>query len=426
MLRFPTRPDLLAWLGALSLGALAAHWLAGGFAIQWWPQFRIDGSPSGVFSLVLALALELVLAMFALKLAVEALLDTAHGRDEPAGGESMPAPDGQALRQLFLLLGTVLLVYVAGRVGGMGALVLAALLAFAVLPAAIMLLAEDDSLAGALHPGAWLEVLRRLGGDYVRGAAGMAALVLAAIALQWLLGTQLPAWLATPAQRFVALYALLAGYHGLGAVMHARHAALGLDIASAATAPMLAAEADCLREAETLLSDDKPAEAIACIARLLRGRGASAPLHARYRELLEAAGDREGLLAHGRDYIAVLLALGKPAQAIALLRESLARDPAFEVAEPEELSRLIAAADAGGQSQLAVSLAEQFLRRFRRDRDRQANGLVAARSMCGRLGREADAIALLEALLREAPDHALAPALQQARDAIVLPPGHQR
>ncbi len=123
-----------------------------------------------------------------------------------------------------------------------------------------------------------------------------------------------------------------------------------------------------------------------------------------------------------RFYIAVLLQLGTPAPALALLHESLAIDPAFEVVEPEELSRLVAAADAGGQSRLAVSLAEQFLRRFPRDRDRQANGLVAARLMCARLGREADAVALLDALLREAPEHALAPALQQARDAIVLPP----
>lgn len=422
MLRFPARPDLLAWLGALSLGALCAQWLVGDFAIQWWPGFSISGSPGGVVRLLLASVLEGVLALFALKLAVEALVDTAHGREQPAGTQSVPVSDGQALRQLLLWLGAAAFAYAALRMGGSAGLLVAALLLAAVLPAAVMLLAEGESLRGALHPGAWREVWRRLGGDYARVASSVSALAVGALALHWLLGTQLPALLAAPLQRFACLYALLAGYHGLGALMHSRHAELGLERASAATPPLVAAEAECLREAERLLSEDKPAEAIACLGRLLRGRGASAALHARYRQILELHQDHEGLLEHGRDYIAVLLQLGKPGQALALLHESLARDPAFEVGTPEELSRLVAAADAGGQSALAVSLAEQFLRRFPRDRDRQANALVAARGMCGRLGREHEAIALLDAVLREAPDHALAPALQAARDAIVLPP----
>ena len=420
MLRFPARADLLAWLAGLALGALVAHLLAGGFEIEWLPQFSIAGEPVAVFRLLLSLALEAVLAMLALKLAVEALLDTARGRAQPAGDPASLVTDSQALRQLCLLLGAAALAYLAWRIGGIGALALVALLEVAIGPAAVMLLAEDDSLMHALHPAAWLEVWRRLGASYAAIALQLAGLVLAVAGASWFLSAQLPAWLAAPAGRFVLLYALLAGYHGLGALMHARHAALGIDLAPPPR-PLHAAEDACLREAESLLSDDKPAEAIACLARLIRGRGASAPLHARYREILSATGDRASLLDHGRDYIAVLLALRQDAPALALLHESLARDPAFEVAGPEELSRLIAAADKGGQSQLAVSLAEQFLRRFPRDRDRQANGLVAARLMCGRLGREGDAIALLDAVLREAPEHALAPTLQAAREAIVVP-----
>ena len=422
MLRFPTRPDLLAWLGGLSLGGLVAHWLAGGFAIQWLPQFSIIGDPVAVFRLLLSLALELVLAMLALKLAVEALLDTARGRAQPAGDLASLVTDAQALRQVFVLLGSVALAYLAWRIGGIGALAVVALLLAAVGPAAVMLLAEDDSLVQALHPAGWLEVWRRLGSGYGAMAVQLAGLAMAVAAASWFLDAHLPAWLAAPAGRFVLLYALLAGYHGLGGLMHAQHAELGIDLATAAAPPLHAAEEACLREAESLLSEDKPVEAIACLARLIRGRGASAPLHARYRQILSATGDRASLIEHGRDYIAVLLALHQDAPALALLHESVAMDPAFQVSAPQELSHLIAAADKGGQSQLAVSLAEQFLRRFPRDRDRQVNAMRAARLMCGRLGREADAIALLDAMLREAPEHALAPALRQARDAIIVPP----
>lgn len=422
MLRFPARPDLLAWVAGLSLGGLVAHLLAGGFDIQWLPLFSIAGEPVGVFRLLLSLVLDAVLALLALKLAVEALLDTARGRAQPAGDPASLVTDSQALRQLCLLLGAAALAYLAWRIGGMGALALVALLAAAAGPATVMLLAEDDSLVHALHPAAWLEVSRRLGAGYAAIALQLVGLVFAVALAQWFLDAQLPAWLAALGGRFVLLYALLAGYHGLGALMHSQHAALGIDLATARALPLHAGEDACLREAESLWSDDKPAEAIACLVRLIRGRGASAPLHARYRQMLAAAGDRVSLLEHGRDYIAVLLALRQDAPALALLHESLALDPAFEVAEPEELSRLVAAADSGGQTQLAVTLAEQFLRRFPRDRDRQANGLIAARLMCGRLGRESEAIALLQALLREAPEHALAPALQQACAAIAMPP----
>jgi len=227
MLRFPARPDLLAWVAGLSLGGLVAHLLAGGFHIEWLPRFSIDGDPVAVFRLLLSLALDAVLALLALKLAVEALLDTARGRADPAGDPASLVTDGQALRQVCLLLGAAALAYLAWRIGGMGALALVALLEATAGPAAVMLLAEDDSLLHALHPAAWLEVWRRLGAAYPAIALQLAGLVFAVAVAQWFFDAQLPAWLAVPVGRFVLLYALLAGYHGLGALMHSQHAALG-------------------------------------------------------------------------------------------------------------------------------------------------------------------------------------------------------
>ncbi len=427
MLRFPARPELMAWVVGLAFGGLLAHLLAGEFAIKWWPQTAIAGSPGGVFRLLLSVSLDAVLALMALKVAVETLLDTAHARLLPdaigpaSGGESV-ATDSQAVRQLFLLLGAAAASYGAVRIGG-GVAILGVALVVMLLPAAIMLLAEDDSLRHALNPLAWFPLITRLGVDYAALAAKIALLAAAAVVAHVALARWLPDLAAVPLARAASIYLLFAGYHGIGLVMLRQHAALGLDIARPIPRPLHATpqEDACMHEVEALIADNKPAEAIACLARLMRGRGVSAPLHARYRQLLSAGGDRDGLLAHGRDYIAVLLALGKDAQAMALLHESLALDPAFELAEPEEVSRLVTHADATGQTQFAVTLAEQFLHRFPRDRERMAIGLLAARLMCGRLGREADACALLDRLLIEGHEHPLAPQLRALRAAIVLP-----
>ena len=61
-----------------------------------------------------------------------------------------------------------------------------------------------------------------------------------------------------------------------------------------------------------------------------------------------------------------------------------------------------------GHSAIAVQLAEGFGARFPKSEDIVRNGLVAARLMRERLGREADARALLQALDRAHPDHPLA------------------
>ncbi len=427
MLRFPARADLLAWIAGLAAGGLVAHLLAGEFAFIWWPKFSIAGSPGGVVGSLLSVSLEFVLALMALKVAVEALLDTAHARLLPdasgaaSGGETV-ASDSQAVRQLLLLIGVAMLVYVAVRFGGAVA-VLGVGIAALLLPATIMLLAEDDSLRQALNPLAWFALIARLGAGYAALAAKIALLGGAAVGAHVAFAAWLPELAAVPLARAASLYLLFAGYHGIGLVMLQQHAALGLDIAPAIPRPVYATpeEDACMGEVDSLLADNKPTEAIACLARLIRGRGVSAPLHAHYRQLLSAGNDRDGLLAHGRDYIATLLALKRDAQAVALLHECLALDPTFELAEPEEVCRLVQHAEYTGQTQLAVTLAEQFLRRFPRDRERMAIGLVAGRLMCCRLGREAEACTLLDRLLVEGHEHPLAPQLHALRAAIVLP-----
>ena len=170
-------------------------------------------------------------------------------------------------------------------------------------------------------------------------------------------------------------------------------------------------------ECEQLVLANKPAEGAAVLDRVIRGRGASAPVQARYRELLSGLGDEQGLLRHAQGYVAVLLGLGKEREAMALYLASRAMYGEFELEEAQKLSDLIAIAARNQQSKLAVALAEEFARRFPRDRDLVCNGLAAARLM-DRLDRDDEARHLLRDLLKRFPEHALAAELQATLDAV--------
>ena len=64
-----------------------------------------------------------------------------------------------------------------------------------------------------------------------------------------------------------------------------------------------------------------------------------------------------------------------------------------------------------------MSLAEEFARRFPRDRDLVMNGLAAAKLM-DRLDRDEDSRRLLRDLLERFPEHALRPEIEAALNAI--------
>ena len=415
MLAWPLRPARLGWLLGLGLAALITQAFTGVIAFHFFPRFSIEGDPASVFSLMLGLLLEGVLAMMALRIAVEGFLSASAGRAHEVDRHEQ-VEDSQAFRQLLFWFGALVLAYFTGLVLGTGALFLLGLLLVFALPAIVSLLVMDDSLLCALNPLAWFEMLRRSGPSYLLVAAKIGALGVLAIAASVWLGANLPRWPAAPLARLPLLYALFAAYYELGRLLDAQRADFELARAPELPRPKLASvEEDMLmREAEVLARDDKPAEAAALLARLIRGRGASAPIHARYRELLGRAGDREALLQHGRDYIAVQLALGQDKPALSLYLASLQVDPEFQLPEPAEVSRLIGIAARGGQTQLAVKLAAEFDQRFPRDRERVDHALLAARLLATRLDRGAEARRLLQQLIVALPEHPRLPEIEAA------------
>jgi outer membrane protein assembly factor BamD (BamD/ComL family) len=87
------------------------------------------------------------------------------------------------------------------------------------------------------------------------------------------------------------------------------------------------------------------------------------------------------------------------------------------VRDPQPVSDLLAIAARNQQSQLAVSLYEEFARRFPNDRDLVMNGLAAAKLM-DRLDRDQQARTVLRDLIRRFPEHPLRAELDAALAAV--------
>lgn len=412
-------------LAGCSLVKVLSYALGSSLHVQWLPGFSVQGSSSSVFAVVLGLIVDLIVLMLVLKLAVEALVDTAHDRIGPGKAGGMAATDSQAVGQISLLVIFALPVYLIALWGSANLGWLGLSLAAALLPAAIILQAVDDNLLHSLDPRAWWALLSRLGVSYLVMVAMLACLLAIAAGLQWLLASTLPGVVAAVVSGFTGFYALLVGYHLMGRVILYKHEALELDLTPPIVRPTLAnaEEDEIMQAADRLLANDEPVAAAERLNALIIRRGASAPIHERYRHLLLANRDTARLSAHGRDYIGVLLALGQPKRAAALLVESRTQDPDFQLGAPEHITALIAYASANGHSQLAVDLAEGFNARFPKDPDLPRNMLTAARLMAERFGRSADARHLLEGLLEKYPGHPLTPEIALAlADVARMPP----
>ena len=407
----------LGWLLGLSVVAIASQGLMAVMGMTVGPSLGFGGSPAGMVALLLGLLLDGVLWILAIKVAVEALLDGLAGPQARAR-EHLVA-DGLAVRHLVLWLLLGLAALVVWRVGGDGGLGLFALATLLVLPAVLALLTLDDSLLHAFDPRAWFELWRRAGPSYLACAALLAAVFVGALVAGWLLGWVVTGWLAAALLRFLQWTALVLGYHALGRWLHRRREAF--DIAPAPSLPRARLgsfdEDAAMQEANALAATD-PAAAAARLLPVLRGRGGSPPVHARYRELLLAADDRVALHAHDREYVATLLALGQERPALALYLAARAVDPAFELEEPAELGQLIVLTERIGQLQLSVTLAAEYERRFPRTRDAVAHGLRAARLLASRLDRVGDARTLLQAMLAARADHEQRGELEQALAAL--------
>ncbi len=369
---------------------------------------------------LIGLVFEIGFWLMAFKLAVEALTNTAQGRYEPASTGDVMATDGEARDQLVLQAIFGIALWATGHFLGFVPMlvVLAAIVLF--LPAAVVMLTVDGSVLHALNPLSWFELIRRLGGAYFGAVAVVAGLSVLSGVVEALFESALPWGMGMLPASAVAVYSLVAVYHVLGDLLHRHHEELGLDIAPAVPRAVHAnpVEDEAMAAADALAAQGRHAEAADRLQDLFRGRGASDPVHDRFRELAIAAGDLGRLVRHDVEYVTALVTTGKDKRALAVVVDTTARDPQFRVAGDEVVAKLVAHAIRSGQTRQAVALADDFEQRFPGSAQLPPVLVDIAWPMADKLGLEAIAQKRLRAALALQPSHPLAPTLRELLDRI--------
>lgn len=413
-LRYPAQPPALTMLLALSLAMVLTIVPLVGFLVQ------------------------LVIWAAAYHYAVEVFERSANG--------SRVAPEFAIERDgigwTLLILQSLFLVVQAWlnyRVETAGLRWLGIALIACVQPAMTMTTAMNRDIGSAFNPGRLLRVVGGLGASYallIAAGAGLGAVqqMMAAViaggrayvlvivsgiglgGVQQVQGALAGNWLFALVGQVVAgfvwFYAIVAYFNLLGQAIFARSEALGF-IPVSPDKPLRPEDrhAPLLQRIDDLVARENYAGAARELQQCLATEPHASPaMHARYRDLLAKIDDQAGLLAHARMQLSALLVAGNEREALALLRESVARDPQFRPAAAEQTTRLARAAERFGQHDLALTLLQDFQLRNPRDYDGPANAMAAARLLLERRSDVAGARAMLQAAidryLPAHPDHA--------------------
>lgn len=344
------------------------------------------------------------------KYAFECLRASANGRLEPPEFATS-VDDSLGWSQIWLQV-AFLILNIAGflLLGPVGGAVCAIVLALA-LPGAIMSLAMDENLGHALNPATWLAILARIGWPYLAVAGLYFLFNVSQRYAQALVVPFLPPFISLVVFYFIAHYVVVATFHLMGYLIYQYHEEVGYEPAAPKIALRRASDDPdqaTLDEAAQHVRDGQLDAARELIGTQLRGRGGSDGLHTQYRKLLALGEHRDEQLRHGREWISVLLAQDKDRRAVEVTRECLDLDPAFQLAQPDQVARVAQKAVDSGATQVALKLVSGFHKRHPKHRDIPQNYLLAAKLLAERMGKDAEARALLDQLTLAYPEHPLA------------------
>ncbi|HSX62997.1 MAG TPA: tetratricopeptide repeat protein [Tahibacter sp.] len=279
-------------------------------------------------------------------------------------------------------------------------------------PGACMSLAIDQNFWHALNPATWMQIMSRLGWPYFLAYGLMTLIFLSAANAQALLEGFVPLLIGLPLFYFISGYALLATFHLMGYLVWQYQDELGFT-PDAAPLPLINRNADpdqfILDEVAQMVRDGETDLATDALRAHLRERGGTEAVHTQYRKLLRLKGDTTELVRHGKEWLPMLLAQDREKAAVELFRELVELDPSYAVTDAESNTRLANRAAALGQTQLALRLISGFHKRHPKSADIPQMYLLAARLLSERMGKDAEAKALLTQIRTAYPNHALMP-----------------
>jgi hypothetical protein len=389
IVRYPAHPKALTTIVALSVSELVVRYLPLGFLLGF------------------LLSLAVWVALY--KYAFQCLRDSANGWLEPPE-LAFDVGDELGRKQILLQLVFIIIAVALFYIGGPGAGLVGLFVLGFFYPAATMTLAMDENLPSALNPGQWLAILTRFGSPYLAVAGLCFVVFLSQTYAQSFAALILPGFLATLAAAFISDYAIVATFHLMGYLIYQYHDEVGYE-PSTHSEPLrrIAASPDqaLLDDAAAHVRDGRPEAAADLLREEIRSRGGSEAMHAQYRKLLAVLDRRDEQIRHGREWITALLAQDNERRVVDVARECLDLDPAFQPANPDDVSRIARKAVDLGMTQVALKLLSTFLKTNPRHRDAPANALLAAKVLAERMGKDDVARKLLDQIAERFPNDAL-------------------
>ncbi len=295
------------------------------------------------------------------------------------------------------------------------------------LPAAAIVIAQEDAFFKSLNPGNALYYLRVMGAAYF---VLWLFFLLIAGTRQWVitLGENWSPLLRLPLELGLGTYLGLVLCALMGYTLYQFHQELHLDVdvdfdtyrqaggadriatlGNVHQALRKAAPADPLeRKLQPLLAEGKVAEAIAEVKDEMRYVKLDPALNTRLHELYALQGDKAVTLAHGQQWLSALAQARRGPELLVALRKLKALDPAFKAADGAMVAPAAAAAMKQGDPQTAVRLVAGFDKRFPQHADTPEVLFLGARLLSEHQRQHDKSARLLRGLLTRYPEHAVA------------------
>lgn len=361
---------------------------------------------------VLGFFLWLLIWAMLFKISYEILSSTASGELDGPGAITQMS-DGIMFKHIGLLIAMGLgYVFLVGFVGSPAfALVLGIFLLLA-LPAAMMTLAMTQSLAQALNPVMWIQIMRTTGASYLLTSVFLLMMLFsqsqAEAFLLPLFGGSMMLFLVV--STFISAYFMAASFHLMGYLLYQFHDEFGIAVREPGRSGQAAVhELPLIAEATAMVKAGQTDEAARFLGSEINRNGAEPEVHDYYRKLLHSRGESGALVEHGQVYVATLIhGFEDAGKALNVAEECLQIDKSFEPTNADDIRTLAQLAFDQGRHGLVLKLTSGFGRTHPKHHHVVDNYLLAARSMMEDPTRTDKAANLLRQLKKRFPDHPLA------------------
>jgi tetratricopeptide (TPR) repeat protein len=306
-------------------------------------------------------------------------------------------------------------------IGGPVAGIVVALFILMCLPVSTMVMAVEQSFRQAINPIVLINVIRAIGEPYFLLYVFLILLTACQGVISAIIGS-FDTFLLAPVKNFIGLYFMLIMYNMMGYVIFQYHEALGHNVRlevdkdysnNKPTSKKPVSTNPVIQEAEVLIKEGQIDEAIKRLQAATNLANASNELHAYLHRVLYAANKPDLMIAHGNNYINVLLHENKTRDAAQLIIDCFKFKETIRPNDADKYYALVYMLNEMRAFKACISLIQNFHKRFPGHADIPKLYLLASKIMSEQLNNDAMALKMLEFLQAKYRQHELAAEIEQ-------------